>query len=310
MNNMQLAPLFKLSGGIVDIIPRSFVHASIIASAIVRSDLFADTLFNLYPVLNQNKVKKFIRNQFLKIDLKRIRDKLAQDAYAVVYPDQDPFSIYISTLLLMEMKEVENEHEALVQATQEEVNMLNGLLNEAQSIDVSTRKRDRTIYDLGLEIDAKNLALEQCRQKLNDVYYLHVLFLTVKLVHELAHIVNYQLNSKRNSKNKFITPEKTIDNHVYTDFGEMVEKTLFGGLVEHAQKPSRFTFAVSSVLSYEFKGSDEGYIVDITQNIQFFNIRSHRCYKRCGHLKIIYRIPSHPIKWFCGKITASIPQSL
>jgi hypothetical protein len=113
-----------------------------------------------------------------------------------------------------------------------------------------------------------------------------ILFLVVKIVHELAHILNYHCCSYFKTYPDHRTPEKGIDQEFkirkpnqqivttkktisYEDFGEMVELKLFGSLVESTTQSGNY-MQTDQVIAYPSIATFFGNVVDSENSLRGF----------------------------------------
>lgn len=68
---------------------------------------------------------------------------------------------------------------------------------------------------------------------------IHSWFLAIKLVHVVSHLLHGEL-SERLDLNRQLTPERSASSSICNDLGSMIEKKLFGGVVELKGEPSEF----------------------------------------------------------------------
>lgn len=110
----------------------------------------------------------------------------------------------------------------------------------------------------------------------------HTLFLVILLIHEVSHLLNYALsNAMDRTKPVAITPfNKYIKNQPsggkYTatlikDFGHMVEKELFGYVIQHSVRKSFPTpFGVDKIIGCDREGVDDGVELYPSQELSRF----------------------------------------
>eukprot|EP00981_Chlorochromonas_danica_P001385 scaffold296_cov164-Ochromonas_danica.AAC.2 len=147
-------------------------------------------------------------------------------------PKQDPWKIYLNPLLLLEMQDKEREddqqpvrrrHDAIMYARQV------GMLLEEEG---STEGQSSATSDI-------------------PVCVKHVLMLAILLVHEACHLLNFHLSSNFSNRDNsnFLTSQRyfPVENglikRTFDDFGHMVEKVVFGYVIQHtfdSLLPSRF----------------------------------------------------------------------
>jgi hypothetical protein len=181
--------------------------------------------------------------------LKRIRQMNGHDAYALVDRWTDPYGIYLSTLMICEMCDAEDEE------------------NEC----TGDEHRPKTAKAIPSEVVQR-----------------HTMFLAIKLVHEISHLINYAVNTLFVVDYVVLTPQKKkIKGKLFDDIGDMMEFSLFGGVFEHFQKPSPNAFAISKLLRYDFKGAKKGNIVLVQENIAFLQISTpqQQCTEETLNLK-------------------------
>jgi len=156
-------PIFELAHDVKDIAPDTLKEASIIAASIVRSEHYRNKLFDLFSSIKPSEVQKFIKGFAGKLvfTIKRIRYFKMHDSYGLVFRDKKTLkernTIYLSTLMLLEMKDTERELQEVVDGSRK-----------------------------GLKKNAALNALTEARNR-------HIIFLVVKLVHEISHVINRQV---------------------------------------------------------------------------------------------------------------------
>jgi hypothetical protein len=101
------------------------------------------------------------------------------------------------------------------------------------------------------------------------------LFIAVKIVHELSHLVHpliserlrAQVNKRHlgeEGKRKMRTSEKSKNGAIFSDFGEMVEFDLCGGIMEiYTDARPPIGFFIDELVLYEHPHSREGRIVQV-----------------------------------------------
>lgn len=118
-----------------------------------------------------------------------------------------------------------------------------------------------------------------------------VLFLVVKVVHEISNIINRKCCSLFKQNPKILTPEKQIEQTfktveaysseivekttivTYTDFGEMLELELFKGMIESTTSSEDF-MRVEQIISYPTLVTVVGSVVDSKSTLNNFTSAS------------------------------------
>lgn len=77
------------------------------------------------------------------------------------------------------------------------------------------------------------------------------LFFTVKLIHEVTHLINGRFNDALRTTTTKITPSKIIQEFSYIDAGDMMEKLMFGGLLEHAEQERGLFLCLGDLVVYD-----------------------------------------------------------
>jgi hypothetical protein len=124
----------------------------------------------------------------------------------------------------------------------------------------------------------------QKEQKNPQYTYPNALFLAVKIVHEVSHLLHYHLYLK--VKGELTTPKKDIKETVktfvnkkvdtkenvteYDDFGELMEIKLFGGLIECKSSRDEVYMGIDSIVCYPSRSTLFGNFVCVDQTIAAF----------------------------------------
>lgn len=87
-----------------------------------------------------------------------------QNCYAYVHRSEDPRAIYFNAIMLMEMKDAKRDAEDAI-------------------LELKSKKGKR------------KLAVVNAERELQEIQDRHVIFLAVKLVHEISHLINHSCNS-------------------------------------------------------------------------------------------------------------------
>lgn len=120
-------------------------------------------------------------------------------------------------------------------------------------------------------------------------------FLTIKLVHEASHLLRFTAvpASAFLLHNDLITPPKLINNIVFADFGEMMEKVLFGGVsclktwINNNAHVERIIVFPGPLLANNHQTGRE---IHPDAVVEFLNRSGRDCRLRLGQ---IYRKPGH-----------------
>lgn len=251
---------FELDAELNGITPPSFEEALLIVEAILGSQRFANSFKEIFPTITAKSVVSYLTAQ--NIVITRIRNAGCQDCYGAGWRTEAPNSIFLNSLMLLEMRDVERELQ----------NVLDTCANELDKFEPPKKKAAHTKATA-----SKYQALEETKDKaegaLRTQQEKHILFLMSKLIHEISHLINHACNDVfKGRKPVKKTPVKNFDNVQYDDFGDMMEKVFFGCVVEHKQSPSTNAFAISEVIGYPYKGAVKGFVVDPSENEAIFDL--------------------------------------
>lgn len=105
---------------------------------------------------------------------------------------------------------------------------------------------------------------ERTKSEADDMLADHIGMLSTLLVRESSHVCNYKHNTTvvdlTNS-----TPVKTLDNKQFSDFGQMIEFLLFGGVLHH-RGSMNLSFDIQSLGLYPVNGVNVGTGVEVKFN--------------------------------------------
>jgi hypothetical protein len=258
MSRKDVDRLFELSPDVSDIIPDSFAGAASIASAIVRSLLFAECLHQLSATASKTKVEKFFNCLYQKnmpITLYQCENIVTRCV-----------SVSLFSLPLLDMKRSENELKVKLLLLHSDINELTKQLG----ITTDRKKRTRTVTAIQEQITQKEQEIAALDAKLALTEQCHVIIIAVKLVHLLSCIVSNQFSKVTTLK----TPVKMTDNCKFDDIGDLIEKSLFGGIIQYGQRPSDSFPPKSNAFSCDFRDSEFCFLVTPADNVTFLKILS------------------------------------
>jgi hypothetical protein len=276
MSLKKVDHLFKLSPDVNDIIPDSFAGATSIVSAIVRSPLFAECLHQLCGTASEKKVEKYFNCLYQK--------NLPITLYNCENVATRCVSVSLFSLPLLDMKRSENELKAKLLALHSDIDEL----TEQLGITADRKKRTRTVTSLQEQITQKEEEIALVDAELALTEQCNVIIITVKLVRLLSLIVSKQFNRVTTLK----TPVKMTENLKFDDIGDMIEKSLFGGIIQYGQHHSE-NFPTSNAFSCDSRDSEFCFLVAPVDNVSFLKILSPEDVTRCT---VLLKRSSHPTR--------------
>ena len=221
--------MFWLSPAVERIASEGFKEGLGLATQVLQSEAFLDVLHDVSDGdIDKEQSRAFARLSFTIVP---ILERVNFDAYALVKRQCYIQFIYFNPMLLYRMVLTEECEAKEEEETKEE---------EQQLPAEKKPKKDPTeSIKLGKKM-------------------LNTFFTAVKVVHEFSHLahlacsrrLNKQLIRKADGgggKRKDVTVKKEIDNVTYLDFGDMVEKKIFGAVVR-PYHPSDI-FAIDELLA-------------------------------------------------------------
>lgn len=258
-----MASYFEIDKHTERIAPDSLQVARQVASQIIRSQHFVNTIEGILEVgtFLPGALRKTLSKA--KFTLSTIRLKADMDAYTAVYLPDDDRRIYFNPLMLLEMRHREEEEE------EEEEKEELAVEEPAASAGASKKRpaKEDNLQPSKRSARAKSadkLQLDKLGQPFQRCFDRHVTFLTVKLVREVAHILNFKHNQNMvtNKVGQKHTPPKIIVIcrdfiHAFSDFGDMVEFKLFGWVLEHREASvveESNAFAIADIVLFKTPG--------------------------------------------------------
>lgn len=211
--------------------PAFFNEAGSIAEAILKSDLYADVVCNLFPDIERGRVVEFVAAGNFEVGVIQLSNDL--DAYTLIYPDL-PRRIFFNPLLLMNLKITEEDSRGHI------------------------RKKPKP---------------DPSQPQQSDPLKRMTVFLVVKIVREISRLVNLSCNSVVAVSKR--TPPKRVepgDKVLTRDFGDMIERKIFGGILEHthSRQTNKIAYELEMLVMYSVPKLDFGQIV--TWSPSFFDI--------------------------------------
>ena len=208
--------MFQLSPAVARIASEGFKEGLGLATQILQSEAFLDVLHDVSDGdINKEQSRAFARMSFTIVP---ILERVNFDAYALVKREHNPNFIYFNPMLLYRMVLTEEDEEEEVKEEEE-------AKEEEQQLPAEKKpKKDPTeSIPLGKKM-------------------LNTFFTAVKAVHEFSHLAHLACGSRWKKqlirkadgggrKRKDVTLKREIDNVTYVDFGDMVEKKIFGAVV-------------------------------------------------------------------------------
>jgi hypothetical protein len=196
-----IAGTFELNGDVENLVPKeSFERAAKIAVNIITSKLYRDTLYKIFGMFNVKAIEKYILETGFVI--RRIRSAALQNCYGYVHRSEDPHGIYFNALLLVEMKNSEEDCERKID-------------------EIKSRRLPSTKKKISTE-----QTLKEAESELQDIKDRHVIFLAVKLVSKISHLVNHSCNTMFKKLGIVAIPPKELvpddTKSSCSDFGDIV----------------------------------------------------------------------------------------
>jgi hypothetical protein len=271
--------LFECSINIEGLTPLSLTNSMHAATNILRSDVFKYKLANIYGTpehIEKASLNKLLsRNNVFIID--RIRQLDSINARAATLCQYDPWRIYLNPLLLLEMKDREKEeYEINVCPLTQQGDMISAI----DTFDTNDNPSRRPDFNSLMYIEQcchhtqqkeKKHKVEDIQSSTLSVTDKNCLMLTILLIHEACHLLNHAFSS-RLIKSQAI-PVKSYKRSdgmdaCFKDIGHMLEKELFGYVIQHAVSRAFITpFAVHHIIGCEDEVTADGAVLTSSQEL-------------------------------------------
>jgi hypothetical protein len=178
--------------------------------------------------------------------------------------------VSLISLPLLEMKNTESALKVKLISLRGD---LNELTESYPSFMTNRKKRTRAVTAREEKITQIEEKIASLNNALQSVEQCHVIIISVRLVHLLSHIVYTQFNILLTQRG--MSPSvRIIGGHEFDDIGDMMEKTLFGGIIKYCQQSSENTTGLCSALSCDFRDSEYYFNVRPVDNNSFLKINS------------------------------------
>ena len=232
--------MFVLDPAVERIASDGFKEGLGLAKEILRSEAFFNILHDVSDGdINKGESRAFAQRSFTILP---ILERVNFDAYALVQRHSNPNFIYFNPILLYQMVLTE-----AVEAKEKE-----------QQQQPPAEKKPKIDPIESITLGKKEL---------------NAFFTAVKAVHEFSHLAHFacgsglqqQLVSKKlggGGKRKEVSLQKEVDKVIYGDFGDMVEKMIFGAVV-WAYHPDE-AFAIDELLAIPNPKNASGHPIALT----------------------------------------------
>jgi hypothetical protein len=89
-------------------------------------------------------------------------------------------------------------------------------------------------------------------------------FIAIKFVHQVSHILHFKLSASLQAQPKKLTPEKVLGPHgaKFTDIGDMIEFSLFGGICISSNRVGEKYFGFDFMVLLSHPRATRGHMVD------------------------------------------------
>jgi hypothetical protein len=265
----------------------SLHNAMVLATEILRSDFNKQAFVSLYNSLTSNNHNHIdieeltaIVNKNEFISIKRIRPSYytGMDARAVVLSDDDPWSVFLNPLLLLETQDREREAQELPdlvgvdllqdQQTPRPFNQL-AYVQQREKVVALPQPKMTPITDSRLMF-IDNLELVPSGMTIIEK---NTLFFTVLLLHEAHHLINRALSSHLQGPNTILPLKLFCDSDsldcMFSDVGHFMERIVWDFCISHAGEPQAPTpFGVHEIIGTKYQNKGKKSILTATPSLR------------------------------------------